>query len=410
MKPDRRDRYAVIRRRDLGLISATKSTRMPVKPADIADFCRWQLECGNRGWTAETTTAIAAQWHVTPHTVRASRKRLADLGLLKVTHRDARLSEITWLQELFDPHWAVPLVPSSGPSSPRDAEAKNLSPTSAGSGKKPVPHEEKSLSLVGKKTCPPIKELTEVLTEDLSELGGTSVPTFTSLPRELVDAPPPASRSEEHITGVEPADHRHTAARLIGRHQVLAAAKPYFRTAMVKRLTAALEQGLAPGHADRALSLVAEEGAFDAECLLLQRALQQAWTDQRVGMCADCGDRDRHSPGCPQFDFSWNDAAAGGYESPQAASHPDPRTAADPIALLLQRPVTNDPDDLHDDAEIVDWMTVQLARQIVDSPNREATLWAVWTRWRAKLPPDRREQLDRASEHVRYAIALRRVS
>ena len=72
--------------------------------------------------------------------------------------------------------------------------------------------------------------------------------------------------------------------------------------------------------------------------------------------------------------------------------------------------MTNDPDSLHDDAEIVDWMTVQLARQIVDSPNRDAKLEAVWIRWRAKLPPSQRDLLDRASEHVRYALALRRVS
>ena len=115
-------------------------------------------------------------------------------------------------------------------------------------------------------------------------------------------------------------DHRHTAARLIGHHRVLAAAKPHFRTAMIKRLTAALEQGLAPGHADRALALVAEDSLLDAECLIVKQALQQAWIAQRVGMCADCGDRDRHSPGCPQFDFSWDDTAAGGDEPAQAAS------------------------------------------------------------------------------------------
>lgn len=412
VKPDRRDRYAVIRRRDLGLISATKSTPMPVKPADIADFCRWQLECGNRGWTAETTTAIAAQWRVTPHTVRASRKRLADLGLLKVTHRERRLSEITWLEELFDPHWAVPLEPSSSPASPHDDEAKTLSPTSPGSGKNPVPHEVKDLSPMRKKTCPPIKDLTEVLTEDLSELGGTSVPALTSLPRELVDAPPPASSSEEHITGVEPADHRHTAARLIDRHRVLAAAKPHFRTAMVKRLTAALEQGLAPGHADRAIGLVAEDGLFDAECLLLKQALQHAWIAQRVGMCADCGDRGRHSPGCSQFDFFWDDDTTSVDRRDEApdSSSPSLGAASDPIALLLQRPIADDPDELSADAEIVDWMTVQLARQIAEASDGAAMLRTVWARWRSKLKPEQRQLLDLANEHVHYALDLRRVS
>jgi hypothetical protein len=208
------------------------------------------------------------------------------------------------------------------------------------------------------------------------------------------------------------ADHQQTAALLISRRPVLAAAKPHFRKAMVKRLAAALEQGLAPGHADRALSLVVEEGAFDAECMLLRRALQQAWTDQRVGMCADCGNLNRHAPGCSQFDFSWDDRTAteGHRNDAPTFSNRSLVDAPDPIALLLQRPITDDPDQLSGDAEIVEWMTVQLAQQIAEASDREAMLRTVWARWRSKLKPAQRQLLDLANEHVHYALDLRRVS
>ena len=125
-------------------------------------------------------------------------------------------------------------------------------------------------------------------------------------------------------------------------------------------------------------------------------------------MCADCGNLDRHSPGCSQFDFSWNSQTAdAGEENPstsRAICAP-----ADPLTLLLQRPV-GDPDTLRDNVGIVDWMIVQLARQIADVPDREARLRAVWTQWLAKLTPEYRPLLDYANEHVRYALDQRRAS
>lgn len=188
-------------------------------------------------------------------------------------------------------------------------------------------------------------------------------------------------------------------------HRVLAAAKPYFRTAMIKRITVALDEGLEPGRVSRALSLVVEAREFDAECLLLKQALEQARIEQRVGGCADCGTQDRHSPRCPQFDFTWED------EEPADETPLDDRAAVtDPLALLLQRPVHDNPDQLRDDAEILDWMIVQLARQIAPATDREAMLRAIWTRWRSRVRPDQRVLLDRANEHVRYALNVRRVS
>ena len=403
----REPRYAIVSRAHLAMIAATRETTK-VKPADIVDFARWQLECGQRGWTADTCKTIAKSWKVTPATVRASRRRLADLRFLEVVDRGSRFSELVWLKEVYNPFWMVRSTLDDEPDeepqdTPKSANLPTLPPE-----QKVLTGSEKVANRAEQKVLTPIS-LPEVLTDDLTELGGTSVPTLTLLPRDLGDAPPPATRSEERVTGASTADHRHAAACLVGQHRVLAAAKPYFRTAMIKRLTSAFEQGLAPGHVDRALALVAEDALVDAECLIVKQALQQAWIAQRVGMCPDCGDRDRHSPGCPQFDFSWDDAA-GERDSSQAARHAGGAAAADPVALLLQRPVPDDPDSLHDAAEITDWMTVQLARQIVDAPNRDAALRAAWTRWRTKLPPGQRDLLDRASEHVRYALALRRVS
>ena len=103
--PNPRERYAIIRQDDLGLLTATRQAERRVKPADIADFARWQLECERRGWTAETAGVIAGRWNVTPTTVRTSRKRLETLGLLKTVRREGpgRLNEIVWLAEIYDP-------------------------------------------------------------------------------------------------------------------------------------------------------------------------------------------------------------------------------------------------------------------------------------------------------------------
>ena len=100
------ERHALIRRDDVELLRSTQQSARRVKPADLVDFARWQLECRLRGWTAEPVDLIAARWGVTPATVRASRKRLETLGLLKSVRREGpgRLSEIVWLAEIYDPN------------------------------------------------------------------------------------------------------------------------------------------------------------------------------------------------------------------------------------------------------------------------------------------------------------------
>lgn len=422
------DRYALIRRGDLGLLALEGEKR--AKAADLVNFGRWQLECGRLGWTVEPSRLIADRWKVTHPTIRQSRDRLAALGLLEVIQRSgsSRLSDLVWLKETYNPHWAVQHAPieavenSSGPwkeSGDSTVTAPPLPGRNPGTGLEDVPGSleensgldwKESADCLGRNPGTLIRNLTVSLSDELAELGGTPVPTLTLLPRDPVDPPPPASSLEERVNGSHLPDHRGTAVRLIGQHRVLASAKPHFRTAMIKRLTDALKQGLAPGHVNRALALVAEDTVLHAECLILKQALGQAWIDQRVGMCAECGDKGRHSPSCPQFDFSWDSSACASLEPNPCDTHTKLGTPVDPVALLLQRPVTNNPDNLSDDAEIVDWMTVQLARHIVDKPQRDDALDAVWTHWRAKLPPTRRALMDRASEHVRYALALRRVS
>lgn len=109
----RPERRSMIRRWDLALLPSSVAARTQVKPADVAVFARWQQERGQRGWTAEPTKAIAECWPVTPATIRASRKRLEMLGRLQVVARDNRLSELTWLRELYDPTAELVEVTSS---------------------------------------------------------------------------------------------------------------------------------------------------------------------------------------------------------------------------------------------------------------------------------------------------------
>ena len=422
------DRYAILRPSDIDLLDVPPPRGIDrIDASDLAAFCRWQLECGRRGWTVDTLRNIAERWGVTHPTMAKSRDRLATLGLLKVVPRPGgRFSDLIWLEEVYDPHWQVDEViqlhsthetmavdDADYPGEVWKVDGRLLGKQRAGCSvsQPPVGWKEDGRS-GGKPVAVPIQGIpTEYLTEDPTDLGVTSVTPLKSATCELSDAPPAASSSEKRVVYEGTADHRHIAARLVRQHRVLAAAKPHFRTAMIKRLTSAFELGLAPGHVDRALALVAEDAILDAECLIVKQALQQAWVAQRVGMCADCGDRDRHSPGCPQFDFSWADEATAPAINGHRPAVRNPGTvAADPLAMLLHRPVTDSPDDLDDDAEVVEWMTVRLAQQIAAATDREATLRAVWARWRSALPPGRRDLLDHANEHVRYALNLRRVS
>ena len=43
-------RYAMLRRRDFSLLTSPNPTGETAKPSDLANFARWQLTCGRRGW------------------------------------------------------------------------------------------------------------------------------------------------------------------------------------------------------------------------------------------------------------------------------------------------------------------------------------------------------------------------
>lgn len=78
-------RYAKIRRRDIALLTSPPRgrERRQVTVAHLADFARWQLECGSRGYTAETTDSLAQHWGC-PHA------RSGSAGTLSAQSRTAR--------------------------------------------------------------------------------------------------------------------------------------------------------------------------------------------------------------------------------------------------------------------------------------------------------------------------------
>lgn len=417
--PGAEGRYALLRPRELEMLSLpARGSRPQMLPSDIINFCRWQLECGQRGWTANTLREIARRWNVGLATASRHRDRLVALNLLEVTKRsDGRLSDLVWLKEVFNPYWELPTKPlvAAGPAS---AEA---GPADPGSGQESCSIDEGlaldscsisqgesdgSCSISHDDLVPESRGLIRKLAnssltdEDLANLGGASAAPLTSVPREVAAAPPAASRKKNHSD--EPlANQLQVSASLVSRYQTLARAKPHFRRAVISRLAAALEAGLSPGHADRALARVVQEGSYDAECLLLRRALQQARADQMAGMCADCGgDADDHRRGCGQFAGTWD-------ETPVDAPLPGRRTVTageDPLAVLVARPIPDGEQPL-DEAETVEWLIVHLARQLLRVSDREARLRAIVLGLRAKAPPAQHDVINQAAEHVRYALS-----
>ena len=420
------DRYAILRPSDVDLLAVTPPKGLTsIEVGDLVDFCRWQLECGRRGWTIEPLRRIADRWKVTHPAIARSRDRLAKLGLLKVVPRTGgRFSDLIWLEELYDPHWQVPSIidekTDQGQAGDNDGggtdrgELWNVSGRFLGTSVTVSLEREREVGgkvngrSVGSSAAGPIQGIpTEYSTEDSTDLGGASATPLRSVPRESRDAPPAASRAKSHESEPEPVDPHRLSARLLSRHPVFANAKPHFRRAVISRLAVALENGLAPGHADRALARVAEEGAFDAEFLLFRRALQQARADQLTGMCADCGgDANAHRRGCTEFtDRALADPPR---DEPVDDHRPVTETgssplAADPLTILLQRPLPVE-SELTDEASMVEWLIVQFARQLVEVSDREARLRAIVVGMRAKAPPGQRELVDLAAQHVRLAL------
>ena len=75
------DRYAILRPSDVDLLAVRPPKGLTsIEVGDLVDFCRWQLECGRRGWTIEPLRRIADRWKVTHPAIARSRDRLADSG------------------------------------------------------------------------------------------------------------------------------------------------------------------------------------------------------------------------------------------------------------------------------------------------------------------------------------------
>ena len=246
-------RYAMLRRADFELLRTQSDTgaKPRLRVADLVDFARWQLECGQRGWTASSTATIAAAWHVSVATVRRSRSALVEAHLLEVTPRKGKqVSDIVWLKELFDPHWAVPTPSAHEDTPPRRALIGGGDRRSTGAKQgldarqNPGVVSDKKQGLFATKVRGPIRDLTgSALPDDLAgSSAGTSVPDVeqavgaraceqaTSIganqQRLTKAAEPPAGQnpdpssnaqtSGEVTTGISAADALTQATRLIG--------------------------------------------------------------------------------------------------------------------------------------------------------------------------------------------------
>ena len=216
-------RYAMLRRADFELLRTERDAGAGprLRVADLADFTRWQLECGQRGWTASSTAAIAAAWQVSVATVRRSRSALVAAHLLEVTSREGRqIADIVWLKELFDPHWAVPSPPMHQDSSARRPligaanERSHPSEQDVSRRQKAGVARDKTQGLSATKSRGPIRELTgSALPDDLAgSSAGTSVPTVEQVvgtdardrPASLGVDQQPAPKAAEPPAGQNP--------------------------------------------------------------------------------------------------------------------------------------------------------------------------------------------------------------
>ena len=87
---------------------------------------------------------------------------------------------------------------------------------------------------------------------------------------------------------------------------------------------------------------------------------------------------------------------------PQQDEPGPPPEVDDPLAILVRRQAR--PQDPTEDAATVEWLIVQLARQLLEVSDREARLRAIVLGLRAKAPPGQHELINQAAEHVRYAL------
>ena len=271
------------------------------------------------------------------------------------------------------------------------------------------------------------EELTDSLPVDLSDLGGASATPLTSVPRELDEAEPQAAPSR-NISHDESAAHR-AACLLLADQPYLASAPPHFRAAMLRRLSRAVREGLDARHVARALGRVVGHADRDSHCELVRLAVQQAWADQRGGLCPECT-ADGNDPANHDFTCSMRVTSAV-VEDPEAikaaivaslevaraarvagvvlapGSKPEAEVA-DPLQSFLQ----SEPDEGRvdwaeaSDGELLRWLTAAMARSVAPVPpvERLRAVQRVWASWRPQVPPARRDVLDLAAMRLRQLV------
>lgn len=439
------ERYAMLRRCDLALLRAKPMRGAePVGPTQLGDFCRWQLECGQRGWTGEQLSTMAQRWNLSERQFRNRRARLmaCNLNLIVATPRTG-YPDVVWLGELHDPHWQVPSdpqfvepVPSDlGLDQPVDGAAgtpatigvsagPSVSDTPATFGVSP---RQRTVSRPRQLLVSPYKEeLTDSLPVDLSDLGGASATPLTSVPRDLGEAAPQAAPSR-NISQDESAAHR-AACLLLADQPYLASAPPHFRAAMLRRLTRAVRGGLDVRHVARALERVVGHADRDSHCELVRLAVQQAWADQRGGLCPECT-ADGSDPANHDFTCSMRVTSAV-VEDPEAikaaivasleAVRADrgvdvvlapgqPRIeVADPLQSFLESAPAEERVGWAEasDGELLRWLTAAMARSVAPVPpvERLRAVQRVWASWRPQVPPARRDVLDLAAMRLRQLV------
>ena len=128
------------------------------------------------------------------------------------------------------------------------------------------------------------------------------------------------------------------------------------------------------------------------------------WLDvESCAMSADCGgDSNGHHSGCDQFASTWDESPT---DAPLRGARRQTATAAgeDPVAVLVARQVPDD-GQLLDEADMVEWVIVHLARRLLGVSDREARLRAIVLGLRAKAPRAQHDIINQAAEHVRYAL------
>lgn len=366
-------RYAQLRRDDLVQLR-DGSTR----PKTVADFARWQLECGEAGWTARPADTIAQRWGITERALRTRRAAVVGAGLLVVEARSGA-SDLVWLSEVYEPGWNILDEGSEPASTPEEYGGSTPLGTpeeNGGSVRKKLAGRPR------KKMAGPNKEdLAAVgLTSDLSALGAVSAAPLSQVTREPGDAPPQAASTPENPLEQppdSPGDAWQTACDLLAGQDRLRRADSWWRRKALRLLADAIGNGVEPAHLEANLELQFEDPAVP-HVTAVRQAVAQARADTLAGTCPDCrgpgGEMAAgHTIGCPQRATMTDDLSEAAVDSmaleslqstgtPEPAGCTDTPTSAPPATAHPKAAPRSGPDliwactpQVAGDVEVTDW-------------------------------------------------------